>query len=87
MDAMISKLCQSINSRFADSGNGFDLGRWLLFCKCQTSYVADAVYTLPLDHSRVIPTNPEKLMLILSRCLGRGRVCDFQPTFRVPRQR
>lgn len=32
VDAMISRLCQTLSSRFADSGKSFDLGEWLLFC-------------------------------------------------------
>lgn len=32
VDAMILKLCQSLDSRSAEDGTGLDLGRWLLFC-------------------------------------------------------
>lgn len=44
MDAMISKLYQSLDILFADSGKGFDLGRWLLFCESKAVSPASGLF-------------------------------------------
>lgn len=53
VDAMISKLCQALDSRFAEGGKAFDLGQWLLFCMSHASHFStvDTSTWRPCDSS------------------------------------